>query len=148
MKKEFEIYRSNFYGIIFLIVSILSFITGFVFILARIEWSGFLATVFFLLFVAFIGLFALFFLRPFIIAKITKEKFIVYDKKIIEIELTKIRKFEIKSNLMTLIVRVYIEEEKQEFEWLVSKSYEIKVLFQDYLEKMGKEVITDENNIK
>ncbi|MBQ7352811.1 MAG: hypothetical protein IJW54_02285 [Clostridia bacterium] len=148
MKKEFEIYRSNFYGIIFLIASILSFIIGLLFIVTKIEWSGFLATIFFLLFAIFIGAFALFFLRPFVAATINKEKLIVYDKKINEIALDKIKKFEIKYHLMSLTVKVYAEEETHEFEWFVSKSYEVAVLLQDFLEKMGKEVVADENNIK
>lgn len=148
MKKEFEIYRSNFYGIIFLIVSILSFILGFIFILAKIEWSGFLSTIFFLLFTVFIGAFALFFLRPFLAATINKEKLIVYDKKINEIALDKIKKIDIKYNLMALIVTVHTEEKIHEFEWFVSKSYEVAVLLQDFLEKIGKEVVADENNIK
>ena len=148
MKKEFEIYRSNFYGIICMIASILSFIIGFVFILARIEWSGFLATVFFILFVGFMILFALLFLRPFVVASVNKDKIIIYDKETVEIPVNSIKKIELKNNLMSLKVNIYTEEKVYEYEWYVSRALEVKVVLQDFFENLDKEVILDENYVK
>lgn len=148
MKKEFEIYRSNFYGIICMIASILSFIIGFIFILARIEWSGFLATVFFILFVGFMLLFALMFLRPFVVATVNKDKITIYDKETTEIAVNDIKKIELKSNLMALRVNIYTEEKVYNYEWYVSRTIEVKVVLQDFFENLDKEVIVDENNVK
>lgn len=148
MKKEFEIYRSNFYGVIFLIASVLSFILGVIFIFSGIEWSLFLVTVFFILFVGFMAIFAWLFLRPFIVATVSKEKITIYDGKIIEIRMEDIEKVEIDSNLLVLKLNIHTENGEEKFEWFVSKVVEVKVILQDFFEKIGKEVITPENYIK
>lgn len=148
MKKEFEIYRSNFYSIVFLIASLISFIIGLIFIVAKIEWSVFLGIMSFLLFAGFLGMFAWLFLRPFVVATVNNNKITIYDGKTIEFEMDKIEKVQIKSNLMTLELNIFAEGKEEKFEWYVSKSYEVKVILQDILEKTGKEVITEENYIK
>lgn len=137
MKKEIELYRSNLYAMIMLIISLLFLATAIVFFVIWLEWSLPIIVVSFLLFVVFLLWFVLLYVKKTAVIYVTKKEiaFLGKEEKIISIDT--VESVEIKTNISMLTVFVKTTDESYEFGCFIFKLKEKKSEFVEVLKNLG-----------
>lgn len=137
MKKEIELYRSNLYAIIMLVISLLFLSTAIVFFVIWIEWSLPVIIVSFLLFIVFLLCFILLYVKKTTVIYVTKKEIAFLNKEEKIISLDTIESVEIKTNISMLTILVKTTDESYEYSCFVYKLKEKQSEFIVVLKNLG-----------
>ena len=137
MRKEIELYRSNLYAIIMLVISLLFLATAIVFFVIWIEWSLPVIIVSFLLFIVFLLCFILLYVKKTAVIYVTKKEIAFLNKEEKIISLDTIESVEIKTNISMLTILVKTTDESYEYSCFVYKLKEKQSEFIEVLKNLG-----------
>ena len=122
MKKEFEAFRSKLYAYIFLILALVCVAVGFTFLLMWIEVSVPIIIISLVLFIAFMVLFMLFFLKNAPAVELKSKEIVFYAGEIKRFDIADVKKIYVLATKQSLKIELYTDEEEYEFSSFVASA--------------------------